>query len=206
MKFGEYFIEFDRTGFPLVMKDGWNFYISLFPVSKYQFEIFLFDNAPYKDMYTDKWYREKLKLNPRREWWNCGEREWELFLTGLTFDEIKPFLRYLGNDFRLPKKYEWIKLYDINKEIRKLSLELGSSIKDERIAKPVFLWIEKLSVPLTDECILEMLEDGESFIGKPNNILFPNLWSPIETRKINWDTDIRKAAGFRVVRGMKCGF
>jgi hypothetical protein len=206
MKLGAYFIEFDRTGFPLIRKNDWDFFISIFPVSKYQFESFLFENSPHRNMYTDEWYREKLKLNPRKEWWNIDEKYYELFLTGLTLREIEPFLRYLGDNFRLPIRDEWIKLYKNSKEIRETLYDLNkikSLLKHEDVASPVFLWIEKLPIPLTNECVLEMLYDGEYFIGKPNYGLLPNLWIPEEIRSINWDTDVRKSVGFRILKEIK---
>ncbi len=204
MEFGQFTIEFDKTGFPLVKKREWNFFISLFPISKYQFEIFLFYNFNSLDIYTDEWYRKKLSLNPRKEWNNFKNYEYQLFLTGLTYNEINPFLRYLGKDFRLPKDIEWKKLHEIRNEIKELSNlkdKFKNYQKNEQIAKPVCLWIEKLSIPLTEECVLEMLDEGESFIGKPTPSLFRNIWSPTEVRKINRNSqNILKAIGFRVVK------
>lgn len=203
MECGQYSIKFDRTGFPLIQKMGyWNYYISLFPVSKYQFERFMAENGPKKGLYTDKWYRELLMLNPRAPWTRCDENPWELFITGLSKDEIEPFLKYLGKDFRLPQKEEWIALFNSEDDVKRIVKPYIKDICNKSSALPLSLWIEKGLFPLTKEGILEMLEDSTDCLGRPYRDFLPNLWRPEETKQVNWDVG-RKFVGFRVVSEVK---
>jgi len=101
---GHYIIELDKTGFPLIKRDAWDFFISLFPVSKYQFESFMAEFGPHNNLYTDEWYRKILDINPRISWRESWEKiekaPWRLFLTGALWEAIRPFLSYLGRGFR----------------------------------------------------------------------------------------------------------
>lgn len=206
MECGQYFIEFDKTRFPLIRRSDWNWSISLFPVSKYQFERFLAENKPQGNLYTDKWYRELLQLNPRRAWKKCNENHWELFITGVSFDEIKPFLRYLGKDFRLPKANEWKALLEVSREIHGMKSELKRFCQANS-APPVNLWLEKGLFPLVEEGLLELVVSDNLVVsnnqvcclGKPYQGLWPNTWKPEEEKIINWELG-RKAVGFRVVK------
>lgn len=212
----EYSIELDRTGFPLITRNGWDFAISLFPVSKYQFERFMVMNGKKGDFYTDRWYRELLKISPRRSWRGTEkgtrDRPWELFLTGVSFDELTPFLRYLGRNFRLPEAGEWKALLEASMEIGKKDMgETGIQIKNIRnmreadekeIALPVRFWIEEGLCPLVEEGILEIvMDDGKRrYMGRPFQALLPNTWNPQTVREVNWDI-CREMVGFRVVKG-----
>lgn len=192
--------KFDRTNFPLIRMDGWDFYISLFPVSKYQFEEFMIEMGPRGGLYTDKWYREILSLNPRQTWREIKKNRWRLFLTGLSYAEIEPFLLFLGDDFRIPKKEEWIKLHRLSSVLRSQK-ELIKSKVCGVVPEPVLFWIEEGIFPLTEEGILEMVEDNGRirFIGKPFKEFYPNLWNPKDVRDINWEI-AKKYVGFRVVK------
>ena len=80
-----YSIEFDRTGYPLVCKPYWPNPISLFPISKVQFERFMIEQGPVqpaatereasRTIYTDAWYREHLEVNSRG---NARDRFWSI--------------------------------------------------------------------------------------------------------------------------------
>lgn len=201
MECGDYSIELDRTGFPLIGKRGWGYAISLFPVSKYQFERFMVENGPKGDLYTDRWYRELLKVSPRGSWRRCEERPWELFMTGIGMEAINPLLKYLGRGFRIPEAGEWRGLLEVSEEIRRMGLRLREALGDSP-APPVRHWIEKGLFPLVEEGLLERVRDGdrERFIGKPYPGLLPNTWRPEEVRGVNWDIG-RRAVGFRVVKG-----
>jgi len=140
-----------------------------------------------------RWYRKLLSLNPRQSWKRCKEREWGLFITGLSCDEISPFLKYLGEGFRLPKVSEWRVLLRAEDELKGIKLKVGSS------ALPVQRFIEKELFPLAKEGLLELVEDNEGCIGRPYQGFHPNTWSPEDVRKINWDI-ARKLVGFRAVK------
>lgn len=177
--------------------EGWDYYISLFPVSKYQFERFMAEEGPRRGLYTDRWYRDILRGNPRRSWKRCEERPWELFLTGVSMEGIVPFLKYLGRGYRLPEVDEWKGLLGVEGELRRMESHLKEMCRGQS-APPVILWIERGLFPLVSEGLIEMLEGGE-YIGRPYQGLLPNTWSPGDVREVNWDV-CAHVVGFRVVR------
>jgi hypothetical protein len=208
--YGRYFIEFDRTGFPLIGEEGWDFAISVFPVSFYQFERFMADSGPKGKLYTDEWYSGFLGQVSRGVWRKSTEKIWELFIRGVEFEELLPFLKYLGENFRLPRMKEWRMLLQIEKQ--RLKECLKSLCEDERCAEPARLWIQRGLFPLAEEGILELVlpNDGESpyvdeskgrvyCLGKPLFALHPNFWKPEEVKEVNWEIS-KKMVGFRVVR------
>jgi len=202
MDSGHYFIEFDRTGFPLIRRYDWNYFISLFPVSKYQFESFMIENGPVGSLYTDNWYRELLELNPRRPWRDCNTRPWELFLTGIRYEDLNYFLKFLGRGFRLPTPSEWKGLHSVSEEIKRIKTEI-IKLCEAKAAPPVSLWLENGLFPLTAEGLFEMVVEGNNvvrYIGRPYQQLYPNLFDPISVRdKVNWEA-CKKMIGFRAVK------
>ncbi|MEN3039241.1 MAG: hypothetical protein ABDI07_08860 [Candidatus Kryptonium sp.] len=202
MECGDYFIEFDKTGFPLIRKKEWDYFISLFPVSKYQFERFMIELGPQKGLYTDEWYGEILKLNPRSSWKKITVEPWKLFLTGVTKEEIFYFLEYLGKDFSLPTVSQWRNLfYNSDKIVYSLKRKRFSFSK---MAPPARFWIKNGFFPLVKEGLLEMVIEGDKqyCIGKPWQELLPNLWRADEVKEVNWEV-ARRAVGFRVVKKLK---
>jgi hypothetical protein len=183
----------------MIKKNDWNFYISLFPVSKYQFEHFLSDVGS-KGGYTDNWYRELLKLSPRKLYKACKDKVWQLFITALSYKEIKPFFRYLGRGFRLPTQDEWIKLHKVSREI-KHRLPITDNRLPPNTALPVSLWLKEKLFPLTEEGILEMVKKNDKIycIGRPYQGLLSNTWQPEQIREVNWEL-CRQAVGFRMVK------
>jgi len=197
MEYGAYTIEFDRTGFPLIRKKNWRWSISLFPVSKYQFEHFMADCGTAGALYTDKWYRSLLAGNPRRSWRKCSERPWELFLTGGQINDLAKFFKYLGNGFGLPELGQWQELLDVRLNPALLS-ELCES---KSCAPPIPVWIRHNLYPLAQEGLLEMVQQAgeQKCVGRPWQGLLSNTWSPEIPREVNWQVCAR-AVGFRVVR------
>lgn len=141
------------------------------------------------------WFSEK----------RCEERQWELFMTGVDRNEITPFLKYLGKEFRLPEVEEWRGLLKVSEEIQKIGLQLKEVCKNKS-APSVDLWIEKGLFPLVEEGLLEMvLENGkERCLGRPYQGLLPNLFNPETVREVNWEL-CRRTVGFRVVREIRRG-
>ena len=203
MECGPYIIKFDRTGFPMVRREGWNFQISLFPVSKYQFERFMVDSGQTNALFTDRWYRNLLTVNPRAAWKNCDRYPWEHFITGLNSAEAALFLKYLGRGFRLPDVNEWNSLLESDGELIGLREELKKCCSAIS-ARPVELWIDKGMFPLVKEGILEMVrgEDGIPCLGRPWQDLWPNTWNPGKVKKVNFSL-CQKAIGFRTVKDIR---
>jgi len=203
MDSGHCYIEFDRTGFPLIRKKGWNYSISLFPISKYQFESFMIEKGPRGGLYTDDWYRELLKLNPRRSWKDCDTNPWELFLTGVKYKDLRYFFKFMGRDFRLPTPSEWKELHKASKEIKQIKANIIKLCK-EKAAPPVSHWIENDLFPLTDEGLFEIVIENNNVccIGKPYYKLFSNLYNPTSVREVNWKV-CKNMIGFRIVKSSK---
>lgn len=209
MKCGRYYIELDRTGFPLISRENLDFYIGLFPVSKYQFERFMAERGPFKELYTDEWYRRILKKNPRISWKKTNTNEpWRLFLTGLPYNAISPFLRYLGREYKLPTKTQWLELLKILSELKETKnkfLKCFNSFGE--IARPVKLWIEAGLFPLVEEGILEFIEqefksDEVACMGKPWQKLWSNTFSAEEVKVVKFE-DRAHSIGFRVVKEVR---
>lgn len=198
--YGIFSIEYDRMGFPLVQIGGHRFLISLFPVSKWQFERFMADCGPRGGFYTDAWYRGLLALNPRRAWRDCNANPWEHFLTGLRYEEIAPFLRYLGAEFRLPSVEEWKAYLCFADELESAARHTPETLAPDAPA-PVQRWIHAGLCPLMKEGLLEMAVDGNTrrYIGKPDVRWHGNTWKPDGVRDVNWEA-CRKLIGFRVVK------
>lgn len=197
---GDYFIEFDRTGFPLIRRMEWPYSISLFPVSKYQFERFMADQGPKGKHFTDEWYREFLKNNPRGSWKRQNTRSWEIFITAADKDVVNAFLKYLGKGYRLPKTWEWRSLLHVSGKLLMLQQKMQKSLTDQA-APPVSHWIQKSFYPLMREGLLEIVTDDDTqrYIGRPWPGILPNMFSPDVVRDVNWDL-CAKAVGFRVVK------
>ena len=196
---GLYSISLDRTGFPLLQRQNWHFAIALLPVSKYQFERFMVAHGPQGGLYSDAWYREQLRLNPRCSWRRGQERPWELFLTGLEPEAIQPFLRYLGREYRLPTVAEWQTLLAVAGEVMAMRSELSDACR--QAPAPVRRWIEQGLFPLAREGLLERVMEGGKprFIGRPWPGLLPNTWTAGTMRDVHWEL-CRRAVGFRVVK------
>lgn len=203
MECGDYFIEFDKTGFPMISKREWNYFISLFPVCKYQFEVFMVAVGPKGDLYTDAWYRKLLEINPRISWMAWYKKPWEYFITGIRPDEITCFLKYLGEDFSLPEVWQWRSFFQVSHEILNMRLRLKELCRGNA-APPVELWLEKGLFPLFQEGLLEIVMEGgeHQYIGRPWQGLLANTWSPESVRVVNWEL-CRKAVGFRLMKRKK---
>lgn len=78
---------FDRTGFPYIESKDLALAVSLLPLTKLQFEVYLADLTPQ----GDRWYEELLALNPRvsPQRFTSEQRE-RLFLTGYCRRRPKP--------------------------------------------------------------------------------------------------------------------
>ena len=204
--FGRFTIKLDKTGFPLIKRFDWDFYSSLLPVSKYQFEKFMVEHGAYRNLYTNAWYSQKLEKNPRASWKSWGNEPWKLFITGLFPDEIKPFLKFLGKkQFRLPKRSEWILLHRSESDIKDWIREnMEQIVENKYIAKPAIFWIKKGLYPLVKEGLCEIIEDGKfedgfvDCIGKPWQGLWQNTFNAVKVKKVDFKL-VSYVIGFRIV-------
>ncbi len=198
MGYGYFTIRSDPFGFPMVRIDEMT-YLSLFPVSKYQFERAL-SRQKILTRFTHTWYKKVLEVNGRCPWWDWGESPWRLFLTGMLPDEVADFLKLCGHGYRLPTVREWRALLKLAPGLKDESGLYLRAIKGAVSAKPPLHWAEKGPFPVVTEGLLEMLQEGEEHLaaGRPWQELQPNTWNPEETRRINWDVGRLGYLGFRL--------
>ena len=202
---GPFSIRLDAMGFPMIRHESWSYHIGLFPVSKYQFEHFMSELGPRGELYTDKWYRGLLEFNPHRSWRRCGEKPWQLFVTGVDYGGIAPFLRFLGKGFRLPTVEEWRALYNVSDELAKRKEDVLNACKRfsrPPLALPARLWIERGLFPLVNEGVLEMVMGAHEVtcIGRPFDDFHHNCWDPTEVRPSNRSaSQPLRIVGFRTV-------
>ncbi len=186
---------FDKTGFPLIYVS--QLYVQLLPVTKVQFERFLAEFQKF----GDSWYENILSINSRVSYRTfTSENREKLFITGILPSEIMFFIKWIGNNFRLPTLKEWREIYYELKKIpfkRKILEEIilqSKSIQARTI-------IERLLEQLTYEVIyktprrelnwldvtmmyyglVEWVREGDRYIGVgvPRPSFYPNLWDPL---------------------------
>ena len=200
MEASHYSIQLDKTGFPLIDRDGWSFAIGLFPVSKYQLERFLLAQG---NTYTDEWYRKLLEINPRCSWSDWSNAPWELFVTGLDDEVRNDFLRWLGTGYRLATSEEWLTFLQVSDELHEPDLKADLIHALHGAAKPALHWISKDIYPLTQSGILEQVSHYGKIrcLGRPwwpKPAFFSNTWSPDTLRDVN-ESLSRRLVGFRIV-------
>jgi hypothetical protein len=107
----------DRAGFPMILvepKSGSEpVYVHWLPITKIQFEIFMCE-MPSID-FSDTWYKEILKLNPRISPKNATKKNyWNLFITGLRPAEAEAYANWAIADegeLTLPTLDDWNSIY-----------------------------------------------------------------------------------------------
>jgi len=197
----EFNILFDKTGFPLIKNSRWDFFISIFPVSKYQFELFLCSSQGHKrNFYSDSWYRELLKKNPRCAWHGETSEPWRHFLSGESPEVFDDFIKYCGNGMRLPKIDEWRQLLEVEHHLNENTDNLYTLC--DIAAPPVRHWLRQGLGILTNEGMLEFVQScdssGTTIIGRPFTSFHPNLWSPGSEREIERNSKLWNIVSFRL--------
>lgn len=101
----------DRAGYPMILVKPLGAYLHLFPITKSQFERFL---ATEKESgWGDDKYGEVLQLNPRMSYRATESTRFErLLLTGIKPAEATAFGNWLGTEFSLPDKQQWLAAFD----------------------------------------------------------------------------------------------
>ena len=174
---------FDRTGFPYVELEDPALAVSLLPLTKLQFEVYLADLTPQ----GDKWYDEVLALNPRvsPQRFTSEQRE-RLFLTGLLAAEAQDFAAWLGDGYRLPTVAEWRAIYRCFQSTE-FTPFAASSTPDGK-ATALLRRLEQQTRPQTlldfslmRGGLVEWVLDGNTWtgLGKPRSSFQPNLWDPL---------------------------
>lgn len=195
-----FILTFDKTGFPLIRHREWNFSISLFPVSKYQFERFLSSISPVSGLFSDQWYRKLLEKNPRCSWHNFDDQPWRLFLTGLEAEALPHYFSYCGRGCRLPEVDEWRALNRCADELEEFKDALMHGCA--AAPGPIGRWLHQGLFPLTGEGLLEYVNDSGTIrvVGRPFTKLHPNLWRADTVRDISFGSKLAQLTGFRMVQ------
>ncbi len=204
---GQFTIRVDKTGFPLISMPGRHFYISLFPVSKFQFEQFLASAGTLGGKYTDAWYRETIAPNPRSAWQNGSVRPWQHILTGLSEEAIEDFMIFLGPGYRLPTSSEWRTLHRESTAISSSRDLILADLADRgAIAPPVHHWIKSAICPMTARGALERVTDSGRLhcIGRPHPDWHGNAWDAEQLRSVTNEETMKKLVGFRVAVPADC--
>ncbi len=203
---GDFVFKLDEIGNLVFKLKSWDFWISALPLTKWHLEELLI-LAP-KDLgFTDNWYREILKLNPRvsyRDLEKLSTEPWGFFATGLYSSEAEKLLKLLEG--RLPTREQWESLFSISPRLREISgkLEeiLAEVLEGELILSFYQAVLKRGLFPLVEEGFLEYVyEDGAiKLIGKPFYDLYPNLWNPLSLREVDTSSPLmRRMISFRYV-------
>jgi hypothetical protein len=101
----------DASGYPLIWVEPLACFVHLFPVAKPQFEKFMASGK--RQGFGDEWYAERLGMNPRASYrsQDITARE-QLFMTGVSTDEVLSFSRWLGREYTLLRAGEWRACYN----------------------------------------------------------------------------------------------
>jgi len=96
----------DAAGYPMIWIEPIKAFVHLFPVTKAQFERFLYAANPRS--FGDAWYENLLALNPRVSYREINRQPYErLFLTGVLPDEAITFSQWMGKEYALLDTNEW---------------------------------------------------------------------------------------------------
>jgi len=192
----------EKTHFPLleIEKIG---YLTLWPVTKVQFETFVTQ----VNNYGDSWYDEILTYNPRISFQNFSKSNYEqLFITGLHIEEVQSFSKWFGEGYRIPNVKEWRNIYN------RLSEDVFFSCPSDISYPAKIIWKKfkkftnsPIQFSLMKDGIIEWVKDGEKFLGlgSPRSNFYPNVLDPSTdlVTKIK-QTERLHYFGFRLIKGM----
>lgn len=144
-----------RDKFPLIEFEE-SKYAHVFPVTKYQFERYIWETA------SDVDYDELIKANPRISPDALDNKKLkQLFMTGLSFTEASNFAKWMGG--RLPAKGELDKFgsYISRAEIGKIRYYLSEHLKKEASIDKRFLTILTVFENMNIEDVRYFTQIGE---------------------------------------------
>lgn len=175
----------------------------LWPVTKFQFEQFMWET----NRYGDKWYDSILSLNKRISYRFFSETDYErLFITGILPEEAMDFARWMGEGFDLPSAAEWEKFYQFmnNRKGLCLPLHLDLSPPASAVKQKAGKFLHTpLAFSFLQGGVVEWLKESSRFAGRgaPRSSFFPNAWNPLEDSIRVIDINERIFYfGFRLIR------
>ncbi|MDH5560096.1 MAG: hypothetical protein OEY59_04490 [Deltaproteobacteria bacterium] len=181
-QYGEFFIVLDHSGFPMIRKKNWNYFISLFPVSVYQLSKCF--NLTMDDAQIDQ--------------------RWKAFARGIPSDGLMRYIQhqtkedtdFFKGQYKLPNEEQWSALLENAPEIKALKPQLETFCSEEPISDSARNLIMESAFPLVEEGVLELIDkqvehktwfdDTVFCMGKPSEDLWPNTWNPRDVREIYW--------------------
>lgn len=161
-------IEFDRAGFPMIYLDSVKAHLHWLPVTKIQFEYFLFEagSSGLDQAWLDRLYQLNGRISPRK----IGKGNyWRALMTGIAPVEAALYADWCsesdeGSEYRLPKAEQWQKAYEEARDRECLDWTQWSETDHPRIpdrAKTLFRQIrESLPVGEARKLADQMLFDG----------------------------------------------
>jgi len=202
--------ELDKTGYPLVYVEPLNAYCHLFPVAKPQFERFVAE--AHLPAYSDAWYEDILKLNPRLSPATASLADYEqLFISGLLPDEVQAYLQWHGG-LQLPAldqwraAFRWMETQDIS--ILPASLEHGLAPTARLLWDGLLTRVHPrtlLDLSLMRNGLVEWVSGREGNwlgLGQPRERFYPSLRDPIRDTPFEPPRPVRRSRiyGFRLMR------
>lgn len=193
----------DKTGYPLVHVPRTGIF-TLWPVSRIQFEQFMYET----NKYGDTWYDGVLRLLPRVSFKNVDRENYEgSFMAGVTWREALEFARWLsdGSDlaFDLPTASERRRLYRFLEKVNETLArpQAGLSPQAAVFWKRLGGFLkEPLEFALLEHGLMEWVKNHGAYgrAGHPRSGLQPNAWDSLGD-VVPPSTRVREPNGFRLI-------
>jgi hypothetical protein len=187
----------DKTHFPMIEIENMCF-LTLWPITKIQFEIFMSE----VNQYGDKWYDELLSCNPRISYNQANKDNYEqLFITGVHIKETLPFSKWFGEEFRIPTVKEWRNAYKIVSNLSDFKKPLDLSYPANEIWKKVSKFSKHpIEISMMQKGLIEWVKDGKKDvgIGAPKSTTLNPHSDLVEILNRN---ERLKDLGFRLIKG-----
>lgn len=173
----------DPFGFPMFKTGGMDFYMHLWPVSKVQFERFIYEtNTP---GYSDGWYDSVLSLNPRITARKINRDNYEgAFITGITPPDAAAFSRRIGDDFEIPEGSRWREAFGELESLAEKGLNLPAGLNEQ--AKIMAEKLARISTNILDFTLMknglvEWVMSGGRYLGlgSPRASFHENVYDPM---------------------------
>jgi hypothetical protein len=189
-----------KTGFPLIETDEIGS-LTLWPITKIQFEMFMSET----NRYGDFWYDEILKCNPRISFQQITKKNYEhIFMTGLHIDEALAFSKWLGEEFRIPTIEEWRTTFRLMGNQPVLKPPADMSYPADTIWKKLMkISSSPIKFSLMQDGVVDWVSQDTGYVGvgAPRDNFYQAAWNPLTdtVKKFNRDERLNYL-GFRLIR------
>ncbi len=192
----------DKTHFPLIKIENIGV-LTLWPITKIQFEMYMSQ----VNRYGDNWYDEILSCNSRVSYQQVNKTNYErLFITGLHIEEVLLFSKWFGESYRVPTAGEWRQIHRLISTqpsfIAPLDMSYPADIIWKKIAK---ISNSPIKFSFMKDGVIEWVRDREKYtaVGTIRPTTYPNTFNPLEdfVKKIKQDERLNYL-GFRLIKGV----